>query len=208
MEYLPQLTTLAGVIFLACMSPGPDFVAVTSFSLKSRRAGMLVGLGISSAVALWATLAILGVGLVIREFFWLYEIIRVAGATYLAYLGVRMLVAAFRAAPTDNLETSTPEVTFASAWRRGFFVGLTNPKTATFFATLFVTLLPVTAHTGVYVVVVCIVFVITSTWLCLLAAFFSVGGVQRVYKRIRRVIDALMGAALVALGMRMLTSRA
>jgi threonine efflux protein len=37
--------------------------------------------------------AILGVRLLIKELFWLYELIRMAGAGYLAYLGLRMLLA-------------------------------------------------------------------------------------------------------------------
>jgi threonine/homoserine/homoserine lactone efflux protein len=86
-------------------------------------------------------------------------------------------------------------------------VGITNPKTATFFATLFVTLLPVGAPAWVYAAVVAVVVCVTGTWLCLLAAFFSVGAVRRAYARIRRPADALMGAALVGLGARQAASR-
>ena len=95
----------------------------------------------------------------------------------------------------------------AQAWRKGFLVGITNPKTATFFATLFVTLLPVGAPAWVYAAVVAVVVGITAAWMCLLASFFSVGAVRRAYARIRRPVDALMGAALVGLGLRMASSR-
>ena len=57
------------------------------------------------------------------------------------------------------------------AWRRGLLVGLTNPKTATFFATLFVTLLPVGAPAWVYLAVVGLVGGITALWMGLLAVF-------------------------------------
>ena len=52
MSYLPQLLTLAGVMWLACMSPGPDFVAVSSNALASRRAGVLVALGVATGCVL------------------------------------------------------------------------------------------------------------------------------------------------------------
>ncbi|HYG42864.1 MAG TPA: LysE family transporter, partial [Bordetella sp.] len=97
MEYLSQLLTLSGIVLLACISPGPDFVAVTSHALNDRRSGMFVGLGIACAVVVWASLAILGFGLLIKELFWLYETIRLAGAAYLIYLGARMLMASFKA---------------------------------------------------------------------------------------------------------------
>ena len=38
MDYLPQLLTLSGIVLLACASPGPDFVAVTSQALGARMA--------------------------------------------------------------------------------------------------------------------------------------------------------------------------
>lgn len=210
MNHLPQLITLSGIILLACASPGPDFVAVTSHALQDRRSGVFVGLGIACAVTLWAALAILGFGLLIREMFWLYESIRVAGALYLGYLGLRMLVSSFRRAPAAPDEPQAARATAVSAgqaWRRGLLVGLTNPKTATFFATLFVTLLPVGAPAWVYVAVVGLVGAITGLWLGLLASFFSVGGVRAVYARIRRPVDALMGAALVGLGVRLAVQR-
>lgn len=207
MDYLPQLITLSGIILLGCASPGPDFVAVTSHSLQDRRAGVLVGLGITCAVTSWASLAILGFGLLIQEMSWLYEFIRIAGAAYLVYLGIRMLLAALRKAPEDAAVARVSVGSAGAAWRRGLMVGLTNPKTATFFATLFVTLLPADAPAWVYVAVVGLVAAITALWLGLLATFFSVQGVRGAYLRIRRPVDALMGAALVALGLRLATSR-
>ena len=207
MDYLPQLLTLAGIILLACASPGPDFVAVTSHALHDRRAGMFVGLGIACAVILWATLAILGFGLLIREMFWLYEIIRVAGAVYLGYLGIRMLASALKKAPSEEGIVRASAASAGQAWRRGLLVGLTNPKTATFFATLFVTLLPAGAPAWVYISVVGLTGAITGIWLGLLAAFFSVKRVRSIYMRIRRPVDALMGAALLGLGIRMAASR-
>jgi threonine efflux protein len=207
MTYFPQLLALSGIILLACASPGPDFVAVTSHALGDRRSGVFVGLGVTCAVAVWASLAVFGFGLLIQQFFWLYDAIRLAGAAYLIYLGLRMLAAALRGQPDAQAIAQTPRTGAGQAWRRGFLVGITNPKTATFFATLFVTLLPVGAPPWVYAAVVAVVVSITGAWMCLLAAFFSVGAVRRVYARIRRPVDALMGAALMGLGAKLAADR-
>src|SRR5690606_25022403 len=207
MDYLSQLLTLSGIILLACASPGPDFVAVTSHALSNRRSGVFVGLGIASAVVVWATLAILGFGLLIKELFWLYEAIRMAGAIYLVYLGSRMLIGVFKGKYDQQDMTGVSTQRAGQSWRIGFLVGITNPKTATFFATLFVTLLPVGAPPLIYIAVVALVGSITCLWLCLLASVFSIGRVRSIYASIRRPVDALMGAALVGLGVRMATSR-
>lgn len=207
MDYLSQLLTLSGIILLACASPGPDFVAVTSHALNSQRSGVFVALGIASAVVVWATVAILGFGLLIKELFWLYEAIRMAGAIYLIYLGSRMLIGVFKGKYDQQNLADVSRVSLGQSWRIGFLVGITNPKTATFFATLFVTLLPVGAPPLVYIAVVAMVGTITSLWLCLLASVFSIGRVRSIYASIRRPVDALMGATLVGLGVRMATSR-
>lgn len=207
MDYLSQLLTLSGIILLACASPGPDFIAVTSHALNDRRSGIGVGLGISSAVLIWATLSILGFGLLIKQLFWLYEAIRIAGAIYLFWLGTRMLIGVFKGDYGQQSHTHAPRAGMGQSWRRGFIVGITNPKTATFFATLFVTLLPVGAPLWVYVSTIALVGIITSLWLCLLASCFSIGSVRTVYAKIRRPVDALMGAVLVGLSVRMATSR-
>src|SRR5690606_23367023 len=137
----------------------------------------------------------------------LYEAIRLVGAAYLIYLGTRMLMASFRTSNGEPRVDDVPRIGTLQAWRQGFMVGITNPKTATFFAALFVTVLPVGAPTWLYVSVVALVGLITAGWLGLLAAFFSVGRVRSVYARVSRVVDAVMGAALVGLGIRLASNR-
>ena len=57
------LLTITGVIVASVVSPGPNFVLVTSTSASvSRRAGLITGLGVATASCLWAALAVTGVG--------------------------------------------------------------------------------------------------------------------------------------------------
>lgn len=205
MEFLPQLLALTGVVALACISPGPDFVAVTSHSLTSRRAGLSIAAGISLAVGVWATLAITGLGVLLTQLAWLYEVIRVVGALFLIYLGGRMLLNAWRHKPSEI--SVEPPRTSRSPFLTGFLVGMTNPKTALFFGSLFLMLLPAHAPGWLYGSTVAIVIAITIAWLSLLAFTFSIPAVRSWYARIRRPIDAVMGAALMGLGAKLALSR-
>jgi hypothetical protein len=50
MEYVPSLATIAGLVLLGCISPGPNFLVVTSTAMSvSRRAGVAAGLGVALA---------------------------------------------------------------------------------------------------------------------------------------------------------------
>ncbi|HEY1608285.1 MAG TPA: LysE family transporter, partial [Paraburkholderia sp.] len=90
---------------------------------------------------------------------------------------------------------------------RGVLVGLTNPKAAAFFGSLFVTLLPAHAPLWVHGATVLTVAGVSICWFTSIALLFSTGGVQRGYAKLRRPVDALMGTVLVALGARLALER-
>ncbi|ESX61604.1 LysE family transporter [Mesorhizobium sp. M1060] len=198
MSYLPQFLTLASVFLLGAMSPGPDFVAVTSHALISRRAGFHVALGIAAAIMVWAALAMFGLGLVLTQIAWAHLAVRIAGAVYLGYLGSKILLSAWQAQPplaVSGAETTAP-------WRSGFVVGITNPKTAAFFASLFISVLPMQAPIWVQAVSLAIIGLVAMAWFGLVALMFSTRRVRSVYGSVRRPIDALLGVALIALSAR------
>lgn len=215
MNYTAQLAAIAGVMLLACMSPGPDMLAVTSHAFARRRAGICAAAGIATSHALWATLAVFGLGLILARLAWLYEGIRIAGGLYLLYLGARTLTGLRRPAGASHDEpaaaaapaTAAKSSSGAHAYRRGLLVGLTNPKAAAFFGSLFVTLLPVHAPLWVHGATVATVAAVSIGWFTSIALLFSTGSVQRGYAKLRRPVDALMGTVLVALGARLALDR-
>jgi len=205
MSYLPQLAALAGVMLLACVSPGPDFVAVSSAALVDRRTGVLTALGVSLGCVSWAVLAVFGLGVVLTELGWLYSAVRLFGAAYLIWLGARMLLSARHQVPAPVVERATHD--HRDAFRRGFLVNVANPKAAAFFGSLFVTVLPADAPGWVHLATVLVVAGVAGTWFVLLALLFSVGSVRTAYIRARRAVDAVMGAVLMALGAKLAIER-
>ncbi|MFC0218526.1 threonine/homoserine/homoserine lactone efflux protein [Pseudochelatococcus lubricantis] len=211
-EFLPQLLTLAGVMLLACISPGPDFIAVTSHSLLGRRFGLGAALGVSAACAMWAVLAVFGFGVLLSKVAWAYDLLRLLGAAYLVYLGIRMFYGLRHGGGVPEVQQAKVEggdggSAFWPSARRGLLVGMTNPKSAAFFGSLFVTVLPVNAPQGVYMATVAIVAGVAFGWFSTLAVIFSSRSVRMVYARLRRPFDAVMGAALIGLGVKLAVGR-
>jgi RhtB (resistance to homoserine/threonine) family protein len=206
MVYSPQLLTLAMVMLLACISPGPDFVAVSSHALGSRRTGVWVAFGVAAGCMVWALLAVFGLGLLLTQLAWLYRLVRLGGAAYLIVMGARMLLGARKAAGPMTLQRSTPVKSAKAALRQGFLVNMANPKAAVFFGSLFVTIMPAQAPLWVHGATVAIVGGVAALWFTVLALMFSTDRVRLVYGRIRRPVDAVMGAALAALGARLAIS--
>jgi threonine/homoserine/homoserine lactone efflux protein len=89
---MTELLAVVTITILAVISPGPDFAMVTRNSLLlSRRAGLLTALGIGGGVLVHVAYTILGVGILIQQSIWLFNALKLVGAAYLIWLGVRML---------------------------------------------------------------------------------------------------------------------
>jgi threonine/homoserine/homoserine lactone efflux protein len=127
MSYVPQLLTIAGVMLLACISPGPDILAVTSHALSRRSAGLGVATGIATSHLTWATLAVFGLGVIVSQLTWLYKLIRLAGALYVFFLGFRMLIGLRKSDVSAVIGEAFP-LNVPRAFQKGLLVGLTNRK--------------------------------------------------------------------------------
>ena len=206
MEYLPTLATIAGVFLLGCLSPGPNFLVVTSKAMAvSRRAGVFAGLGVASASLTWAFLTIICLTFVLHHAAWLFTVLRLVGSGYLFYLGARTIIGAHRPVPLSKAGRSRPSVS-GDVWS-GFLTSMTNPKAAAFFGSLFVVTLPTDAPVWVYGMTLATVAVLSAAWHCSLALFFSLRSVQSAYQRSRRTISTAMGGVLILLGVRLLVTR-
>lgn len=206
MAHVGVLSEIAGVFLLACLSPGPVWMVITSTSVAvSRTAGVLTGLGVAFATSTWASVAMLGAGVLVQVA-WLTVMIKLAGAGYLIWLGCRMIAGARRPAPVAG-SMSTALHGGWTALRRGYLASITNPKAAAFFGSVFVVMLPPDAPDWVRVAVVLILGLVSAGWHCGLALVFSVAPIQAGYRRAKAKIDSVVGAVLVALGVRLAASR-
>ncbi|MFI9814211.1 LysE family translocator [Saccharothrix variisporea] len=199
---------LFAVWILAVVSPGPDMLVVAQqATTRSRRHGVVTGLGVASAIAVWAVASMLGLSVLLARVGWLYDVVRLAGAAYLVYLGARALWASRRTErvpvePVDATPTSA-----AKAWRTGFLTNIGNPKAAVFFGSLFGALLPADTTPWGRVAVVVAMVLVAASWFALVATLFGLPRVVEVYRRGRRWVDRVTGIAFVALGSRLALDR-
>lgn len=207
--YAPQLLALLGVWALAVITPGPDFVATSRYAIaRSRRDGVLVGLGVACGIAIWVTLSLAGLGFVMARASGPLAILRLLGALYLIWLGAQALWSAARPkraaesgsqalAPTGREGNALP------SWVIGFLTNIGNPKALAFFTSIFALLLPARPPLWLDVSILMGMVSISAGWFSLVALLFSLAPVARAYRRAQRWIDALTGGIFVALGLRL-----
>jgi len=210
---------LLGVWLLAVLTPGPDFVVVVQYATsRSRRHGAMVAVGVSSAVLLWATGSMLGLSVLLARLSWLYEIVRLAGAGYLVYLGVRTLWSGRRAVRSgaqgaaggngaDGRPVQPGPAGLLRAWRVGFLTNAANPKAVAFFGSLIGTLLPAHPSIELRVAVIPAMVAVAMAWFLVVAGMFGSAPMARLYRRVRRWIDRVTAAVLIVLGGRLALDR-
>jgi threonine/homoserine/homoserine lactone efflux protein len=126
----PTLTVFLFASLLLAVTPGPGVIYVVTRTLAGgRRAGLASVGGGALGNLVNSALASLGLAAVLAVSARAFTAVKLAGAAYLVYLGIRELRRARRAVPVRT----RPPVTGTRVFRDGFLVGLLNPKTALFF---------------------------------------------------------------------------
>jgi threonine/homoserine/homoserine lactone efflux protein len=199
------LLTLFAIDSLAILSPGPNILLVTQAAAQhSRRHALLLALGMSFAGLLWAAVALTGLSAVFQWLPSLQSALRVAGAAFLLYIGVRLWRS--HAAPDAPADTSVPAAAHR-AFLQGLGTSVLNPKTLAYFSSIFVLLVPADATPALRAAAVAVVAGDALLWYGLAALLFSTPAVARRYLALRQPIDRVCGLLMMGFGARLIVEK-
>jgi threonine/homoserine/homoserine lactone efflux protein len=204
-----QLLAFLAVSAIVIVTPGPDTaLTIRNTLIGGRRAGVFTAFGVSGGQATWTLATAAGIAALLAASEPAFLAVRLLGSAYLVWLGAQALVGALRRAPGGRRERPRGSgLRSAVALREGILSNLGNPKMAAFFPSLLPQFAP-QEHAFAALLGLGLVFsLMTLTWLTAYALVVARAG--DVLKRpvIRRVIEAVTGAVLVALGLRLATER-
>ncbi len=141
MEYSTWLIYL-GVISTLIFLPGPSALLCMSHGLKfGKSKAMATVLGGAGASLVLMSISIAGLGAVLAASETAFLIVKLLGASYLIYLGVSAWRDSFAQSNTQKNKLGAKEAnlknsSFLTLFRKGFIVGISNPKDILFFAAL------------------------------------------------------------------------
>jgi threonine/homoserine/homoserine lactone efflux protein len=192
--------TVIGICALGAMSPGPSLAVVMRHALQGgRQNGTIAAITHGLGIALYALLCISGLAVLITASPLLFQAFQWAGAAYLAWLGIKGLMA--RPAPAGQLPVAT---TGSGAARDGFLIVFLNPKVAVFFIALFSQVIgPDTAwlERGLYVATA---WFLDTAWYLLVAAMVTHPRWLGALQRNAVWLDRGFGVILLALAARLI----
>ena len=182
-------------------TPGPDMLYVAARGAsEGRPAGVASALGIGAGTLVHITLVALGLAALLRAVPVAYLVVRIGGAAYLIYLGVR----AIRSRSTFVLQRVEPAPLWA-VFRQGVITNVLNPKVALFFLAFLPQFVdPSRGNPVIQVVVLGLVFDLTGTLVNLGVAVGASRAASRLRgaSRARDVLQTITGALFIGLGLK------
>ncbi len=210
---LNALALFALTEFLLSLTPGPAVLLVAGLSLRSGMApGLAAAAGILTVNTFYFVLSAIGVGALILASATVFTVLKIAGALYLAYLGLQLLRPLLdyyrsNADPAIGavIGSTRPDAAprgqpLGSSFRSGVMLQASNPKTIAFFVAILPQFVSPAGHLGLQLTVLGIVSVaIELPVLILYSSLFA-----RLSRRLTRVvviwIEGCAGALLIMLG--------
>ncbi len=211
-SYLFELASLMAIFSFAIVSPGADLAMVMRQSLvHGRRAAIITSFGVGASLMFHVTYTILGLGLIISQSIYLFNIVKWCGVAYLIYIGIKALRAGKADLSLEAVEGREGQKSDQSALRAfglGFLANALNPKAVFFFLSIFSTV--VSAHTPIavkfgygLVMATCLI-----AWFVGVSLFMTTPRMRAAFSRASQWIDRTSGLVFIALGIKLATEKA
>lgn len=184
------------------ITPGPDMLYVIARSVgQGRAAGIASSLGIAAGCFVHILAVTFGLASLMMAVPAAYEIIKYAGAAYLIYLGVRILVTR----QTKNAETPIEEAGLRTIFLQGVITNVLNPKVALFFLAFLPQFINQKANVAAQIIFLGILFNVSGTIVNVIVALAASYTGVRFKTRIGNssVFRWLTGSVFIVLGVRL-----
>lgn len=200
-------------VVLLCVTPGPDLAYIIGQSMvRGRRAGILSATGVALGSCTHAIASALGLTALIAASPLLFTVIKYIGAAYLIYLGAKMMLSTFgvtKERPLD-VQSNMAEVETRRLMLRGFITSITNPKVLLFFIAFFPQFVVIEGdHHAISFLVLGMVYALIGVMIDVLFAILAGGAAGAVAKNqtLRKMLDRVVGATFIGLGIRLALTR-
>jgi threonine/homoserine/homoserine lactone efflux protein len=201
MDIAGSIWSFAAVVALLTLTPGLDTALILRTSvLAGRRPAWGVTLGIQLGTLIWGVLTAAGLSALLAASQPAYDVLRWAGAAYLVWMGLRMLLAKAGAESVQEQQA----VGFRKGFTRGLVTNLLNPKVGAFYVAMLPQFIPAgVPHAAMGLVLAGVHVAEGLVWSVLLIGFASLMSGFLRSPGVRRFLDRLTGVVIVGFGVRL-----
>ena len=203
MNYLTEFLIIATAIQIALISPGPDFMITLRQTINyGKKYAYFSSLGIGFGILIHVSYTLLGIGLILKNFPYFLDIVRILGAMYLIYLGIGSFIS-----NSSKIKIAS-EKKLSYSYKKSFFVGfitnLLNPKATLFFLSIFTAIISI--ETPIYIQSIYGVYCIFINifWYMLIANLLSRKKNLDLFNKHQNIIEKTIGLILIILGIKLI----
>ena len=188
---------------LGVMSPGPDFFLIVKQSLcQGRKISLLTSMGIGTGVIVHVFFCIFGLGIIISKSDIIFNLIIIAGALYIIYMGIQSVLISVSLIPIDyNVNEKYNSYT---AFGKGFLTNILNPKATLFFLSIYTIIINNNPSTYVQLAYGLWMAIATAAWFCFLSIVLTNHKITKKIELFGPKIQKIMGIVLLIIGFKIL----
>ncbi|MFG1483163.1 LysE family translocator [Halobacteriovorax sp. HFRX-2_2] len=199
--------------FILTITPGSDTALVLKSSISGNRKNIMATiLGICSGLFIHAVMSSLGLSAILQQSAELFHVVKMIGAGYLIYLGVRALYEAWFTGSNSNLvfgsRCEERQVSVSSEFRKGLLTNILNPKVAIFYLTFLPQFIDINSNPLTQSIGLSLVHIsLNLAWLFLFGSFITFFKGHFEKGRTKRIVEILSGSAFLFFGLALARSK-
>ena len=192
------------VCLLGAMSPGPSMAVVINNAIfKGRYNGILTSIGHGTGIALYATFAVLGLGLIIKTNLFLFNGLKILSIIFLIFIGVKSILNKERL----NLKKKDIKENTISFFQ-GFTISILNPKILVWFIAIYSQFMSTDNKLIFNIYLVSIAGIVDACWYIILTLAVTSASALGFFQTKLILIQRVQGFLFITIGLMLLINLA
>jgi threonine/homoserine/homoserine lactone efflux protein len=190
-----------GQVFIVCllgaMSPGPSMAVVIHNAIfKGRYNGILTSIGHGTGIAIYATFAVLGLGLILEANILIFNSLKILSIIFLIFIGLKSVLNKEKL----NLEKKDVKEKTIS-FLQGFSISILNPKILVWFIAIYSQFMSVNNELIFNIYLVSIAGIVDAFWYIFLTLAVTTASALTFFQTKILLIKKIQGFLFVAIGL-------
>jgi threonine/homoserine/homoserine lactone efflux protein len=186
------------VCIVGAMSPGPSLALVIRNNIiYNRLTGIMTSIGHGLGIAVYATMAVLGLGLILQTNQSLFLLIQVLGLIFLFFLGVLFI---FQKNSGEIINKNKDQKQINSFFQ-GFLIAIINPKILIWFTAIYSQFISVEANMTFNIILISTASIIDATWYIIISLIITSYGVKNFLIDKKDLIQKITGFILLIISL-------
>jgi len=187
------------VCIVGAMSPGPSLALVIRNNISyNRLAGIMTSIGHGLGIAVYATMTVFGLGLILQTNPSLFVIIQVLGLIFLFFLGILFI---FQKQSNEVINENQNQI---NSFFQGFLIAVINPKILIWFAAIYSQFISIEANLTFNLILISTASIIDATWYIIISIIITGPGVKNFLIDKKQLIQKCTGFILLIISLSLL----